>query len=109
LSSEEAAHKAVELLDKQELDGRSVIVEIAKPADQKDRERKQRTKRRPGRRGARAVPGEVSEAEAANEVKPEGVELAPTDPAAKLKKRKKKSPVGRHSLSWHIDFNHILK
>jgi len=89
VSSAEAAQKAVEALDKQELDGRQVIVEIAKPADQKDQEKKEKkAKRKPGRRGSKAVPGEVTEAEANGETKAEGA--APTtDEAAKPKKKKK--------------------
>jgi len=68
LSSAEAAQKAVELLHKTELDGRQVIVEIAKPSDQKSKEpRERRSKRRPGRRGGKPVPGEVTEAEANGE------------------------------------------
>ncbi|KAH8106210.1 RNA-binding domain-containing protein [Cristinia sonorae] len=92
LNSAEAAQKAVELLNKKELDGREVIVEIAKPADQKDKETKQkRVKRRPGRRGSKAVPGEVSEAEANGDApKPED-EAAATDDADKPKKKKKSS------------------
>ncbi|KAG7097149.1 hypothetical protein E1B28_004527 [Marasmius oreades] len=91
LSSAEAAQKAVEHLDKSELDGRQVVVEIAKPADQKDKEKKERKpKRRPGRRGSKAVPGEVSEAEANGDAtKPEDTEA--TGEAAKPKKKKKKS------------------
>ena len=91
LSSAEAAQKAVELLHKKELDGREVIVEIAKPADQKDKEKKQkRFKRRPGRRGGKAVPGEVSEAEANGDAeKAEGDATAATDDSAKPKKKKK--------------------
>jgi len=93
LANIEAAQKAVELLDKKELDGRQVIVEIAKPSDQKDKERKERkAKRRPGRRGAKAVPGEVTEAEADGE--PAKTEEAPaaaagTGEVAKPKKKKK--------------------
>lgn len=90
LSSAEAAQKAVELLDKKELDNRQVIVEIAKPSDQKDQEKKEKkAKRRPGRRGSKAVPGEVSEAEASGEAKAEAP--APTDEASKPKKKKKKA------------------
>ncbi|TEB35501.1 RNA-binding domain-containing protein [Coprinellus micaceus] len=90
LSSAEAAQKAAESLNKQELDGRPVIVEIAKPAEQKDKEHKEKkSKRRPGRRGAKAVPGEVTEAEANGEApKPEGEAAAEASP----KPRKKKSP-----------------
>ncbi|KAH9951771.1 hypothetical protein B0H21DRAFT_818200 [Amylocystis lapponica] len=93
MATVEAAQKAVELLDKQELDGRPVIVEIAKPADEKDKEKKQkRFKRKPGRRGSKAVPGEVSEAEANGDASPdaEKAEGAPAgDDAAKPKKKKK--------------------
>lgn len=96
MSSAEAAQRAVDLLNLKELDGRKVIVEIAKPADQKDKEKKEkRAKRRPNRRGAKAVPGEVTDAEANGEVKAE--DAAPptaasgTDEAAKPKRKKKKS------------------
>ena len=69
MATPEAAQKAVELLDKKDLDGRQVIVEVAKPAEQKDKEKKAKkaSKRRPGRRGSKSVPGEVSEAEANGE------------------------------------------
>ncbi|KAF9469065.1 hypothetical protein BDZ94DRAFT_1286943 [Collybia nuda] len=95
LSTAEAAQKAVETLDKQELDGRQVIVEVAKPSDQKDKEKKEKkAKRRPGRRGSKAVPGEISEAEANGE--PAKVDSTPAEPgsdeAAKPKKKKKKAP-----------------
>lgn len=92
MSTAEAAQKAVEELDKKELDGRPVFVEIAKPAEQKDQEK--RAKRKPGRRGSKAVPGEVTEAEANGEAKFE--DAAPgTEDVAKPKK-KKKSSVSRH-------------
>jgi len=89
----EARQSAIDALDKKELDGRPVIVEVAKPAEQKDKERKEKkAKRRPGRRGSKAVPGEVSEAEANGEIaKPEGDDAAATTDAAKPKKKKKKS------------------
>ncbi|KAG6832964.1 hypothetical protein H0H92_004848 [Tricholoma furcatifolium] len=93
LATAEAAQKAVELLDKKELDGRQVIVEVAKPSEQKDKEKKEKkAKRRPGRRGGKAVPGEVSEAEANGEPAriDEAVAAAPgTDEVAKPKKKKK--------------------
>ncbi|KAJ2992149.1 hypothetical protein NUW54_g8003 [Trametes sanguinea] len=94
----EAAQKAVELLDKKELDGRPVIVEVAKPADQKDKEKKQRRpKRRTGRRGSKSVPGEVSEAEANGEAstdanKAEGASPANGDAAKPKKKKKARKP-----------------
>lgn len=89
LSSAEAAQKAVETLDKQSLDGRQVIVELAKQADQKDKEKKERKpKRRPGRRGSKAVPGEVSEAEANGDAT-KAEDAAGTGDAEKPKKKKK--------------------
>jgi len=93
MSSPEAAKKAVEILGGKELDGRQVIVEVAKPADQKDKEKKEkRAKRRPGRRGSKAVPGEISEAEANGDAEKTEPTTAPgTDEAAKPKKKKKKS------------------
>ncbi|KAG1755884.1 hypothetical protein EDB19DRAFT_437737 [Suillus lakei] len=96
MSSAEAAQRAVDLLNLEELDGRKVIVEIAKPADQKDKEKKEKkAKRRPNRRGAKAVPGEVTDAEANGDVKTEDAPApaaAPgTDEAAKPKRKKKKN------------------
>ncbi|KAG5648663.1 hypothetical protein DXG03_000009 [Asterophora parasitica] len=95
LATAEAAQKAVEALDKKELDGRQVIVEVAKPSEQKDKEKKEKkAKRRPGRRGSKAVPGEISEAEASGEPAPadDAAEAAPgSDEAAKPKKKKKKA------------------
>ena len=89
LNTAEAAQKAVELLNSKELDGRQVIVEIAKPADQKEARREKKFKRKPGRRGSKAVPGELTEAEANGEVV-KAIEGAPaTDEAAKPKKKKK--------------------
>ncbi|KAF7981620.1 hypothetical protein HWV62_32698 [Athelia sp. TMB] len=89
VATAEAAQKAVEGLDKQELDGRQVIVEIAKPADLKDQEKKEKkAKRKPGRRGSKAVPGEVTEAEADGEGKVEA-EAPPGTDVAKPKKKKK--------------------
>ncbi|KAJ7507594.1 hypothetical protein B0H11DRAFT_2153252 [Mycena galericulata] len=93
LATAEAAQKAVEALDKKELDGRQVIVEVAKPSDQKDKEKKEKkAKRRPGRRGSKAVPGEVSEAEANGDApKAEAAAAPESDEAAKPKKKKKKA------------------
>lgn len=95
LNSAEAAEKAVEALNKQELDGRPIIVEVAKPAEEKDKEKKEKKvrTRRPGRRGAKAVPGEVTEAEANGEAdKADGAAPAAGD-AEKPKKKKKKPAV----------------
>ena len=92
MSTAEAAQKAVELLDKKELDGRPVIVEVAKQPDQKDKDKKRRRfKRRNGRRGSKSVPGEVTEAEAngdANGDAAHAEEAAPTGETAKPKKKK---------------------
>ncbi|KAF8623417.1 hypothetical protein AX15_006360 [Amanita polypyramis BW_CC] len=91
LSSAEAVQNAVEQLHKTELDGRQVIIEVAKPADQKNREkRERRPKRRPGRRGGKPVPGEVTEAEANGEAPKAEEATDPTGPVPrKIKKRKK--------------------
>jgi len=92
LPSLEAAEKAVAALDKKELDGRQVIIEIAKPADQKDKEKKEKKqKRRVGRRGGKAVPGEVSEAEANGDGSEAPAAATGTDEASIPKKKKKKS------------------
>lgn len=105
LASAEAARKAVDLLNKAELDGRSVVVEVAKPADQKDRDRSERrANRKPGgRRGTKAVPGEVTEAEANGEVpKPETEPVAQGEEKPKKKKkisRKKRSPAKQGEAS----------
>lgn len=65
VNTQEAAQKACEALDKKELEGRQVVIEVAKPSDQKDKERaERRAKRRTGRARGRAPPGEVTEAEA---------------------------------------------
>ncbi|KAI0049561.1 RNA-binding domain-containing protein [Auriscalpium vulgare] len=92
LKSAEAAQKAVDALNAKDLDERPIIVEIAKPAELKDQERKEKkARRRPGRRGAKAVPGEVTDAEANGEpVKADDVVPAEGD-AEKPKKKKKKS------------------
>ncbi|KAF9076372.1 hypothetical protein BDP27DRAFT_1284084 [Rhodocollybia butyracea] len=95
LSSAEAAQKAVDNLDKQLLDGRPVIVELAKQPDQKDKEKKERKpKRRPGRRGSKAVPGEVSEAEANGDAaKAEGAAgISETEKPKKKKSKKSRKP-----------------
>ncbi|CAE6411351.1 unnamed protein product [Rhizoctonia solani] len=99
----ETAEKAVADLNNKELDGRLIIVELAKPASEKEKERNERRSKRraTGRRNARAPPGEVTEAEAegqAEESKPsiaekaenavEGAAAAVSD-ALKPKKKKK--------------------
>jgi RNA recognition motif-containing protein len=93
LSTAEAAQKAVDVLHKKELDERPIIVEIAKPADQKERDRRDwKPRRRMGRRGSKAVPGEVTEAEANGEAKTEDATVAEGE-APKPKKKKKKPTV----------------
>lgn len=94
-SSAESAEKVVEALNKKELDGRDVVIEIAKPSDQKDNEkRERRPRRRFGRRGYyKAVPGEVTEAEADGET-PKGDGAGASEPTQPNKpKKKKKSSV----------------
>ena len=62
-STLEAAQKAAELLNKKELDGRSVIVEIAKPAEEKHKERSEWSERRPTKK---RVPKKVKAAATAD-------------------------------------------
>jgi len=90
--SDEAADKAVAELNSQELDGRQVVVERARPIDH-TKERKPRRKFS-GRRGSKAVPGEATEA------KTDGSAPATADAAVNgggpdgegaLKKKKKRS------------------
>jgi RNA recognition motif-containing protein len=91
LSTPEAAQRAIEALHTKEVDGRPLVVEAAKAPEQKEKEKKEkRAKRRPGRRGTKAVPGEVTDAEANGEATKS--DAAPgTDEAAKPKKKKKSS------------------
>jgi len=72
--TEDAANKSIEALDKQELDGRPVIVERARPMDH-TKEKKPRGRKLGGRRGDKGVPGEASDAP-----KTDG-EAAPTEHA----------------------------
>ena len=60
----EAAQKAVDLLNKKELDGRTLIVEIAKPTEEKYKERKE--KRAPKKRSSKKAKAPGDEAAAAN-------------------------------------------
>lgn len=95
LTSASAAEKAVELLNGKELDSRTIAVEIAKPAEQKDKEKSEkRAKRRPGRRGSKAVPGEVTEAEANGVAEKADDTSAPAEGEAEKPKKKKKNLVG---------------
>lgn len=93
MKNAEATQRAVQALDKKELDGRQIIVEVAKPADQKEKEKKEkRAKRRPGRRGSKAVPGEISEAEANGQVDKAQDPSATDAPSKPKKKKKSKKP-----------------
>jgi len=87
----EAATNAVTLLNGKELEGRALLVQLAKPKDEKDQDRveKRAAKKRQGRRGAKAATGEISEAEANGEAEKKEVDpAAPTDGTAKPKKKK---------------------
>jgi RNA recognition motif-containing protein len=85
----EAAEKSVGLLHKKELDGREVIVEVAKPADQKEKEKSEkRATKKAGRRGNKAPTGEVTEAEANGDASAKADATKPEGDAAKPKKKK---------------------
>jgi RNA recognition motif-containing protein len=96
LATEAAAQKAVELLNKKELDGRPIIIEVAKLPEQKEKKPRS-TKKRTNRRGDKAVPGEVTEAEANGEATTDktDAEAAPASDEAAKPKKKKKPSVGR--------------
>lgn len=88
-----SAEKAVSLLNKKELDGREVIVEVAKPAEQKDKERSEkRASKKASRRGAKAPTGEVTEAEANGDAKADATATKAEGDAATPKPKKKKAP-----------------
>ena len=101
LTTIEAAQQAVEALNGQDLEGRSVIVEIAKPAEEKDKEpRPKKTKKRStGRRGPKSVPGEVTDAEANGETTDKAETAPATEGAEKPKKKKKKTNVCTPTLT----------
>ena len=108
LSTAEAAQKAVEVLHKTQLDDRQIIVEIAKQPDQKEKDRRDRKpRRRIGRRGSKAVPGEVTEAEANGEAKTEDATVAEGE-APKPKKKKKKTVVSIIMRFYLGDLSFIL-
>jgi RNA recognition motif-containing protein len=90
---------AVETLHKTELDGRSVIVEIARPAEEKEHRPRRSKKRSAGRRGPKSVPGEVTDAEANGEIIDKAETAPATEGAEKPKKKKKKTSVGTLALT----------
>ncbi len=108
-SSAESAEKVVEELNRTELDGREVVVEIAKPSDQKDNEkRERRPRRRFGRRGYhQAVPGEVTEAEANGEA-PKADGAGESESAQPIKPKKKKFAVCSRFLSSSSFTNYVF-
>ncbi|KAG9096758.1 hypothetical protein FS749_007800 [Ceratobasidium sp. UAMH 11750] len=96
----EAAQKAAAELNDKELDGRPVIVQLAKPSAEKEKERSERRAKRraTGRRNAKAPPGEVTEAEAEGQPEQSAVQkaenavegaVAAVGDALKPKKKKK--------------------
>jgi RNA recognition motif-containing protein len=93
----EAAQKAVELLNKKELDGRTLIVEVAKPTEEKQKEKKE--KRTPKKRSAKKAKASGEEADAASgtadatETKDTVVNGETTGDAKPKKKRNTVSPV----------------
>jgi len=93
VQSLDAAQKACEQLDKTELEGRQVVIEVAKPSEQKDKERaERRASRRSGRARGRAPPGEVTEAEANGDEKAEAANDASGAEGEKRKSKKKRLP-----------------
>lgn len=90
LATQKDAEDACAALHETNFGERSVKVQLAKPAEQKEKEKgEKKTKRRVGRRGSKAAAGEVTEAEANGEVE----KPAESTEAGEAKPKKKKSPV----------------
>jgi len=92
-NSAEAAQKAVDLLNKKDLDGRTLIVEVAKPAEEKQKEKKQ--KKSPKKRATKkAKAGDASPtADAITTPVPadNAAENADAQPKPKKKRNQRKS------------------
>lgn len=98
LATQKDAEDACAALHETNFGERSVKVQLAKPAEQKEKEKgEKKTKRRVGRRGSKAAAGEVTEAEANGEVE----KPAESTEAGEAKPKKKKSPV---SFSFLFSF-----
>ncbi|KAL5488158.1 hypothetical protein ACEPAI_6266 [Sanghuangporus weigelae] len=89
VATDDAVNKAIDELNGQELEGRTVVVNLADSDEQKEKKRAERkVKKRVGRRGSKAVPGEVTEAEANGEAeKPVTSNDAEGEDKPKKKKR----------------------
>lgn len=93
VATDDAVKKAVDELDGKELEGRTVVVNLADSAEQKEKKRAERkVKKRVGRRGSKAVPGEVTEAEANGEAEKPAT-TADAEGENKPKKKKKSNTV----------------
>jgi hypothetical protein len=81
--------KGSQLLNEKEVETCAVIVEAAKPSDQKNKGKKERkAKKRPGRHGGKAVPGKISKAKTnGNAATIEQTPAASSDNVAKPKKK----------------------
>lgn len=93
--SAEAAQKAVDLLNKKELDGRTLIVEIAKPAAEKEKKEKRPSKKRPKKAKADSDASPTVNGNgdaAAAETKESGETATSTEGKSKKKKRVTRKP-----------------
>lgn len=84
----EAAQKAVDLLNKKELDGRTLIVEVAKPAEEKQKEKKEKraSKKRSSKKSKSGAATDASGEGEATE--PEKSAEPAVEGAAKSKKKR---------------------
>jgi len=106
VKTHEVAEKAVQELDKQELDGRTVIVEVARTTEAKDSAKKERqsTKRKASRRGSKAVQGEVTEAEADGQTgTPARIDDAGATTEGEGRPKKKKAPRKKKAKTPAVD------
>ena len=102
----EAAQQAAELLNKKELDGRNVIIEIAKPAEEKQKEK---SEKKPIKK---RVPKKVKPAaDALAPAKDDGDETSAAEKTEGEAKPKKKrnivSPSSSYSHYLYLNWNHL--
>ncbi|KAG8843004.1 hypothetical protein FRB96_004485 [Tulasnella sp. 330] len=115
VATQEATENAIATLNKTDVEGRRMIVEVARTNEAKEAARKERQARRKegGRRGFKAPPGEVTEAEAngmapriddANAVEGGGAEGGVVS-AERRRRKRKSSHVSRLVLSSKTDWS----
>jgi len=113
--SAEAAQKAVDLLNKKELDGRTLIVEIAKPTAEKEKEKQERrpSKKRPKKAKAAAdastaVNGAADAAETKESGETPGAESVPKSKKKRNVRKTKKTKAKEGENGATTDDNAVI-